>query len=80
MTDRLGDLARPGVEDVDGVQERIDTIHNVPFVQFSGAPLAPATFGSILAVFLSLLLSSIGLISGEYNNKSEIIVIIMNSF
>lgn len=48
-----------------GIDGRIDTIKGVPLVHFTGAPLAPVSFGAVVAVFLSLLFSAVALLCGK---------------
>lgn len=47
------------------VEGRIDVTKGVPVIHFKGATLAPASFGSVIAVFLSMIFSMIAMLCGK---------------
>ena len=49
--------------DVEGI---IDRIHGIQLIHFTGAQLAPITFGAVVGVFMSLLLSSLSLLCSKF--------------
>ena len=48
------------------VEGRIDRIHGIQLIHFTGAQLAPITFGAVVGVFMSLLLSSLSLLCSKF--------------
>ena len=50
------------------VEGRIDRIHGIQLIHFTGAQLAPITFGAVVGVFMSLLLSSLSLVCSKFND------------
>ena len=48
------------------VEGRIDRIHGIQLIHFTGAQLAPITFGVVVSVFMSLLLSSLSLLCSKF--------------
>lgn len=47
------------------VEGRIDRIHGIQLIHFTGAQLAPVTFGAVVGVFMSLLLSTLSLLCSK---------------
>ena len=48
------------------IEGRIDRIHGIQLIHFTGAQLAPITFGAVVGVFMSLLLSSLSLLCSKF--------------
>ena len=48
------------------IEGRIDRIHGIRQIHFTGAQLAPITFAAVVSVFMSLLLSSLSLLCSKF--------------